>query len=158
MLFRSALPDVTAFQMQQPAYQAADNLSVSNAVNSLRAIGDADWDSIVERSSALTQLLCTSSVFQSESVATRDATLHAVERLSRRRGQSEVAVAHALLALMHGQEGVLASCNHWLHGAGRVVLADALGLRDTVAGNWRAAWRSLLLSPIWRLWPWVRPD
>ncbi|MCY7306302.1 MAG: glycosyltransferase [Rhodoferax sp.] len=141
-----ALPDVTAFQMQQPANQAADNLSVSNAVNSLRAIGDADWDSIVGRSSPLTQLLCTSSVFQAESVSTRDATLHAIERLARRSGESELAVARALLALMHGKDGVLASTNHWLHGNGNVVLAETLGLRDGAAGSWRAAWRRLAPS------------
>ena len=142
---QQALPEVTAFQMQQPANQAADNLSVSNAVNSLRAIGDADWDNIVGRSSALTQLLCTCSVFHAESVPTRSATLHAIERLSRRSGQSELSVAQALMTLMRGQDGALASTNHWLHGDGNVVLADALGLRNGAAGSWRAAWRGLVL-------------
>ena len=38
----AALPDLAAMQSQQIADQAADNLSVSNALTSLRAIGDAD--------------------------------------------------------------------------------------------------------------------
>ena len=37
---RQALPDAAALQIQRSADQAADNLSVSNAVSSLRAIGD----------------------------------------------------------------------------------------------------------------------
>ena len=37
----------------------ADNLSVSNAVRSLRSIGDADWPDIVARTSTLMQLLLT---------------------------------------------------------------------------------------------------
>ena len=38
-------------QAQQAAGQAADNLSVSNAITSLRAIGDADWPEIVAATS-----------------------------------------------------------------------------------------------------------
>ena len=41
------LPDLAAVQVQQPAEQAADNLSVSNAIGSLRSIGNADWPDII---------------------------------------------------------------------------------------------------------------
>ena len=74
---RSALPDLAALQAQQSADQAADNLSVSNAVTSLRAIGDADWPDIVARTSPLMQLMLGSPVFEAEHAATRDQTLHA---------------------------------------------------------------------------------
>ena len=54
---RRALPDLAAVQIRQPLDQAADNLSVSNAVTSLRAIGDADWPDIVARTSNLMRRL-----------------------------------------------------------------------------------------------------
>jgi cyclic beta-1,2-glucan synthetase len=50
---RAALPDAAALQAQQGADQTADNLSVSNAVMSLRTIGDTDWPGLVARSSVL---------------------------------------------------------------------------------------------------------
>jgi cyclic beta-1,2-glucan synthetase len=80
------LPDPVAVQAQQIADQTADNLSVSNAVNSLRAIGDADWQGIVARSSPLMQAMLASPVFLAEHPVTRDRTLHAIERLARRSG------------------------------------------------------------------------
>ena len=73
---RNALPDLAAMQAQQTADQAADNLSVSNAMTSLRAIGDADWPDIVARTSALMRLMLSSEVFEAEHAATRDETLH----------------------------------------------------------------------------------
>ena len=61
---RDALPDTAALQAQQTADQAADNLSVSNAVTALRAIGDAHWPDIVSRASALMRLMLTSPAFE----------------------------------------------------------------------------------------------
>ena len=78
-----ALPDSAALLAQQSADQAADNLSVSNAVTSLRAIGDADWPDIVARSSTLMRMMLTSPVFEAEQSGTRDQTLHAIEHLAR---------------------------------------------------------------------------
>ena len=59
-------PTLAAVQAQQVADQAADNLSVSNAVTSLRAIGDADWPDIVARTSALMRLMLGSPLFEAE--------------------------------------------------------------------------------------------
>ena len=47
------LPNLAAVMAQQATEQTADNLSVSNAVGALRAIGDADWPDIVGRASTL---------------------------------------------------------------------------------------------------------
>jgi cyclic beta-1,2-glucan synthetase len=74
---------VATLRAQQAADQAADNLSVSNAVTSLRTIGDADWPDIVARSSPLMRLMLTSAVFESEDASTRDQTLHGIELLAR---------------------------------------------------------------------------
>ena len=137
---RTALPDLAAMQAQNIADQAADNLSVSNAIRSLRAIGDADWPDIIARTSALMQQMLTSPVFQAEDVATRDQTLHAIERLARRSGRGEGTVASTLQGLMHsGQSDDSASsvASYWLRGAGRSELVRTLGLHEPAARAWQ---------------------
>ncbi|CAN5287839.1 glucoamylase family protein [soil metagenome] len=158
-----ALPDLAAVQTQQPADQAADNLSVSNAIGSLRLIGNADWPEIVAHTSATMQALLTSAAFAAERDDTRDQTLHAVETLARRSGRTEHAVADTLLSLMHGTpatptpldqapanaEARVAS--YWLFGPGRPELLRLLGLDERFALAWhrlrhRAALPAYLLS------------
>ena len=135
-----ALPDLAAAQTQQAADQAADNLSVSNAITSLRAIGDSDWPDIIARTSALMRLMLSSPVFEAEDNTTRDQSLHAIERLARRSGQGEVAVAACMLGFMRGAGGDPAGslAAHWLAGPGRTALTHALGLNE------RWAWTCLL--------------
>ncbi len=151
-----ALPDVAEALTQQAADQAADNLSVSNAVKSLRAISDADWPDIIAGTSALMRLMLASEVFEAEDVATRDQTLHAIERLARRSGRSELDVARALLALMKpasaddvrppGADHSIAG--YWLRGPGRPELARALGLDEQRTEARRAMLQRLAL-PAW---------
>ena len=86
-------PHLAEIQTQLPAAQAADNLSVSNAITSLRSISDADWADIVASTSVLTRLMLTSPAFAAERDDTRDQTLHAIERLARKCGRSEREVA-----------------------------------------------------------------
>ena len=126
-----ALPDVAGIQTQQSVDQAADNLSVSNAVTSLRAIGDADWPEIVASTNSLMKLMLTSTMFKAEHVLTRDQTLHGIERLALRCGQSEVSVAKTLLDLMHAtadDSSASAVASHWLRGPGQLTLLRALGV------------------------------
>ncbi len=151
------LPDLAAAQVQQPAEQAADNLSVSNAISSLRLIGNADWPDIVDRSSATMQLLLRSPAFEAERADTRDDTLHAIELLARRSGRSETEVAQTLTELMQGADsagtagtsgtagsaGAVAS--HWLHGAGRPELVRRLGLHEAGARLWQEIQRRAAL-------------
>ena len=141
-------PHLAEIQTQLPAAQAADNLSVSSAITSLRSISDADWPEIVASTSVLTQLMLTSPAFAAERDDTRDQTLHAVEKLARKCGRSEREVATILLELMHGAESSPESddddartvANYWLRGAGRGELRRALGL-----GSDRSlAWHHLL--------------
>ncbi len=133
---QSVLPDSAAIQMQRPADQAADNLSMRNAITALRAVGDADWTDIVARTSALMRLMLTSAVFEAEDTATRDQSLHGIERLAKRSGKSELQVAHTLLNIIHesGRGSAAAQeASYWLRGAGRTDLMLALGMhvRDT---------------------------
>ena len=128
-------PHLAEIQTRLPAAQAADNLSVGNAITSLRSIGDADWSDIVARASALIQLMLGSPAFAAERDDTRDQTLHAIEKLTKKCGKSERVVAETLLGLMHraakeapeGDESK-AVAGYWLHGAGQVQLLPALGL------------------------------
>ncbi|RYX93830.1 MAG: carbohydrate-binding protein [Comamonadaceae bacterium] len=135
----AALPDLAGAQTQKAADQAADNLSVSNAVKSLRAIGDADWPDIIADTSVLMKLLLASPVFASEDVLTRDQTLHNIERLARRSGHGEVEVARAVLAhtdaAAPGSDEAIAA--HWLSGPGRPALMKALGMRESAASSTR---------------------
>ncbi len=157
-----ALPDPAAQQRQQRIEQTADNLSVSNAVASLRAIGDADWPDLVARSSSLMRLMLTSPVFAAEHAATRDQSLHHIETLARRGGRTEVSVAQTLLGLMqtpeshahahtntpapagapptHDADGVP---SHWLQSGGRPVLLQALGLQPHWTRWSTLPWRAI---------------
>ncbi|MEO8836376.1 MAG: carbohydrate-binding protein, partial [Caldimonas sp.] len=138
-------PQLAEIQTRLPAAQAADNVSVSNAITSLRSIGDADWLEIVASTSIITRLMLTSPAFAAERDDTRDQTLHAIERLARRSGRSEHAVATILLGLMRSAEATPESdaddartvANYWLRGSGRDALRHALGLGDDRAYAWQ---------------------
>jgi len=143
-----ALPDLGATQAQEGVDQAADNLSVSNVITSLRDIGAADWPEIIAHTSPLMRLMLTSTMFEAEHAVTRDQTLHGIERLARRSGRSEVSVAQTLLDLMHSDKGAnsaIAASSHWLRGAGCPELLRALGLHERAALFWRAAARRMAL-------------
>ncbi|HAU58328.1 MAG TPA: carbohydrate-binding protein, partial [Comamonadaceae bacterium] len=139
---QTAVPDLVALQTRQQINQAADQLSMGNAVTALRLIGAADWSDIISQTSLVLRTMLQSPVFAAEDEVTRNTTLHGIERLSARSGQGEAAVAQALLALMSGAFGDGALAGHWLQGAGRAPLEHALGVqgRATDALNlWRSA-------------------
>jgi len=146
---QQVLPDLAALQTSQAADQAADNLSMSNAITSLRAIGDADWPGIIARVSTLMQLMLGCAVFAAEDTLTRDLSLHAIERLARQSAQSEVTVAHVLLNRMNSSEHLGHSSSvptYWLSGTGRPDLLRALGLNATPARAWAFVTRHLALA------------
>ncbi|MCX2863272.1 carbohydrate-binding protein [Paucibacter sp. PLA-PC-4] len=144
-----ALPDPAALQAQLSADQTADNLSVSNAVNSLRAIAAADWPELIAHTSSLMRLMLGAPVFAAEHSQTRDQSLHRIERLAKRSGRSELSVAKTLLDLMQlapdGSTSAPAAAGYWLQGAGRPTLLRALGLREPGLLAWRTGVRRLRL-------------
>ncbi len=149
-----ALPDLDGAQVQQQAEQAANNLSVSNAITSLRLLADTDWRGIVERTSVLMQLLQASPTFRAERDDTQDSTLHAIEALARRSQTSELSVAHALLALMQAppdERAVAAGTpidapSHWLRSGGRAEMRRAVGLGPTLLPSWGTVRRRVALQ------------
>jgi cyclic beta-1,2-glucan synthetase len=135
------VPDLATLQAQHSADQAADHLSVGNAVTALRLIGAADWAGIVARTSRVMQVMLASSVFAAEDDATRSTTLHRMERLAVQSQRSETDVAHALLALMEAGTDHQALAGHWLAGGGREALEEQLGLKRRARGLGRLVMR-----------------
>ncbi len=145
---RQALPDLAAVQLQHGADQAADNLSMSNAITSLRALGDADWPDIITHTSVLMHLMLQSPMFEAEDTSTRDQTLHAIEHLAIRSRQPEITVARSLLALMNtpmASNAASSAAAHWLQGKGKPILWRALGLHAPLTLAWQAVSTRLLL-------------
>ena len=122
------VPDLAALQSRQHAAQAADHLSVGNAITALRLIGASDWADTVARTSRVVRVMLGSVVFEAEDDASRNTTLHGIERLSVQSGRGEAAVAQALLDLMGRHSAHAALASHWLQGDGRATLAQAVGL------------------------------
>jgi len=81
--------------------QAADQVSVGNAVTSMRAVAALDWNAFFERTSAVEAVLRRDpfGTYAATEPETRDRYRHAVERLARRGEGGEVGVARLALAL-----------------------------------------------------------
>ncbi|MEO8124600.1 MAG: carbohydrate-binding protein, partial [Burkholderiales bacterium] len=150
------LPDPAAAQLALQAEEAADNMSVGNAITSLRLLGDTEWRDLIARTSALMQRMQTSPVFAAERDDTQDGTLHAIERLARRSGRSELAVAEALFVLLHAAPDPLMpdaaaqgqSPSYWLRGAGVPALRRAVGLPQVALPGWNRL-RHRLMLPVY---------
>ena len=147
------LPDPASAQIQAHDDQTADNLSVRNAITSLRLLGDADWHGLISSCSLLIRQLQTCATFCAEREDTQDASLHAIEKLARRTGQTELSVANALLKLIQSPppqqatacapvaEGALDAPGYWLLGPGLPALLQALGLQGERLLPWRTRLR-----------------
>lgn len=81
--------------------QAADQVSISNSINSLRKLGGIDWREFVETTSIVEQTLREDpdGVYGRMDFASRDHYRHAVERLAKASPVSEVEVARLALRL-----------------------------------------------------------
>ncbi len=119
--------------------QAADQLSVSNSIGSLRLLLSTDWRGFVERLSRIEAILATdpAGVYTGMSFATRDAYRQVVERLARKARRAESDVAQAVVdrardaADHHGIDAPSAHVGHHLVDAGLGALEQGFGLRPT---------------------------
>lgn len=151
------LPDPAAAQRQQEAELAADQSSLLHAITSLRLLADADWRGLVARSSLLMREMAACATFRAEHDATQGISLQQIERLARRSGRSESAVAAALLALMDAASAAprqtmappLDAPAYWLRGPGANELHRLLGL----GSSWR--WPRPALPQRWTLWAYL---
>ena len=81
--------------------QAANQVSVSNSIGSLRLLGGMDWREFVRQLSSVEQALCDdpSGIYARMDFGTRDRYRHAVEEIARQCPRSEIEVARSAVSL-----------------------------------------------------------
>ena len=86
--------------------QAADQVSISNSIGSLRALGAMDWRAFVESMSIVEQTLVEDpgGIYGRMDFTTRDHYRHATERIAKRSSLSEPEVARKALELARAAE------------------------------------------------------
>jgi cellobiose phosphorylase len=117
--------------------QAADQVSIANAITSMRFLTALDWKTFFEAQSVVERILQAdpTGTYAGMDFATRDRYRHAVEELARRSPHSEpetarAAVAIADHALNTDPTGLAAGhVGHYLVGHGRLALEEELDYR-----------------------------
>jgi len=124
---------------KQHLRRAANQVSVGNAITSMRAIGALDWNAFFERTSTVEELLRTdpSGHYAAMDVATRDRYRHAIERIARRSKTTERGVTEAALALAKKHDEHVGA---YLVGPGRRTLERKV--------RYRARFEELVTRPI----------
>lgn len=124
---------------QENQQQAADQLSISNSIGSLRVLGAADWREFVESLSAVEQILRQDpdGIYGRMDFGSRDHYRHAAEAIARRGGVSECEVARRALELAAAgaavRPGRVGHVGFYLTDRGLPELERALGLRPSAA-------------------------
>ena len=126
-------------------HQAADQVSISNSISSLRFLGAADWRTFVETKSGVERALREdpAGVYALMDFATRDQYRHVVETTARRSGRTETAVAGLAIDLARqasttaGPDATACHVGYYLAGAGRAQLERAAGARDSIGQSAR---------------------
>jgi hypothetical protein len=127
--------------------QAADQVSVSNSISSLRFLGAADWRAFVEARSGIDEILRDdpAGVYARMDFATRDRYRHVVETMARRLGMGEGDIAARALDLAReaatssSPDGRATHVGFYLVDKGLARLRHAAGGRLSVAEAIRSA-------------------
>ena len=130
--------------------QAADQVSVSNCIGSLRVLGALDWRKFVETLSIVEQILHADpgGVYGAMDFTTRDRYRHATERIARNGQLTESAVAGKAVELAHAGmsldagSGIVERSRHvgfYLVDAGLPKLEQVAGVRHSGAARLRRA-------------------
>jgi cellobiose phosphorylase len=133
--------------------QAADQVSISNTIGSLRFLGAMDWREFVERMSGVEQILRgdPGGGYRSMDFQTRDRYRIVVDRLAKRSAVAEADVARAAIGLAQVQAAARGSADRSAHvgyfliDAGLSRLEDALPLHDAALRRLRRYARSRAL-------------
>ncbi len=123
--------------------QAGDQVSVGNAITSMRAVSAYDWDAFFERTSKVEAVLRQdpAQAYAASDKATRDRMRHAVEELARRGALDEEAVASRAIALCRaraeseGMSAIGAHVGYYLLDAGRPQLERLASYRPTLRSH-----------------------
>ena len=127
--------------------QAADQVSISNSISSLRFLGAADWRDFVEARSVVDRTLREdpAGVYSRMDFATRDQYRHVVETTARLSGRTEGEVAHLAIGLAEeasaaaGPDARAAHVGFYLVGEGLRQVEHAVHVRVAVADVLRRA-------------------
>jgi cyclic beta-1,2-glucan synthetase len=125
--------------------QAADQVSISNSISSLRFLGAANWRDFVEARSAVERTLRDdpAGVYPLMDFATRDHYRHVVETTARHSGRTEGEVARLALGLAAeaaataGPAARAAHVGFYLIGKGHAALERAARVRFSILENVR---------------------
>jgi cyclic beta-1,2-glucan synthetase len=101
--------------------RAADQVSIANAITSMRTIDAYEWRKFFERTSVVEQVLREdkNGLYSATDAVCRDRYRRAVERVSRQSGMTEVAVARKVVALTsHHDDGARAQVGYYLEHQG----------------------------------------
>jgi cyclic beta-1,2-glucan synthetase len=142
--------------------QAADQVSISNSIGSLRFLGTMDWQEFVETMSPVEQSLRLdpAGTYGRMDFATRDNYRHVIEKLAKRCTSTEVEVAEQALALAReprdlssgGLDERTRHVGYYLVGRGLALLEKRLcasaGIKEMVNATARAAPLSTYLGAI----------
>jgi len=135
--------------------QAADQVSVSNSIGSLRVIGAVDWREFVEAMSLVEKTLSDDpgGFYARMDFATRDYYRHATERIAKKTPLSENEVARKAVELASaGNEGRSAHVGYYLVDKGLAKLEQAANVRLStfdVVQKWAARHPlALYLGPV----------
>jgi len=117
--------------------QAANQVTISNSIGSLRTLSAIDWRDFVEHCSVVEHCLCEdpTGVYAAMDFATRDRYRHVVEAMARRHRLTELQVAEAAIALSQAaaptDNGVALPqhVGYYLIDRGRPRLERQLGVR-----------------------------
>ncbi len=143
---RLAESGLTSGQLVQSAQreQAADQVSVSNCISSLRLLDALDWKTFVESVSVVERILREdpTHTYPHMSFATRDTYRHVVEKLAREADLDEPAVASATLELaLDGADRPHAELarhvGYFLVGDGQPILRERCHLRRRASFFWK---------------------
>ncbi len=135
--------------------QAADQVSISNSIGSLRLLAATDWHAFVETMSAAERTLREDpgGVYGRMDFATRDHYRHVLEKIARRSGFSEEEVARSCVTLAHqalarnGGDDRAAHVGFYLIDKGLPELEAIAGMRVPAFRAWQRG-RYIYLGPI----------
>ena len=125
--------------------QAADQVSISNSIGSLRFLGIMDWREFVEAMSAVEQILRTDpgAAYVGMNFASRDRYRHVIEAVAKASGLSENAVASCAINLAQegaahsGGEDRTAHVGYYLIDQGKPQLESAMQMPLSLAARLR---------------------
>ena len=141
--------------------QAADQVSMSNSIGSLRFLSAVDWREFVETMSVVERVLRSdpADVYNNMDFATRDRYRHVVEEIAKRSSLSEDGVAQR--AIQFARDGIAHSdgddrtthVGFYLTSKGRSLLEHTVGLRPSATIILRRIGPSLPADALWRSHP-----